>query len=138
MHGAETTSLGQIRSLSQWRILTTLLCPEASSNAQYIATREARVRKAAQQFLRAFEPWAKGSFTNDDRASSLHAIMQEAAELGVFLFRQPPDLAFEWPEQDTLGAGRVATTPRLVKRTDDRGNLLPKHQELVEASIQRL
>ena len=127
-----------MKLLSSWRILSASLCPNISKDQAYIDQRNARIHKASHAFLQSFQKWAKPSFSNDERLRSLVAIYREAAELGLFLFSQPSDIHFHWPDQMETGTTKAAILPSLVKLADEHGKPLANAQVLVKPTLQRL
>ena len=71
-------------------------------------------------------------YRDEDRARSLSAILRSAAELGIWIFSQPSDFQFRWPQQSELGPNRIAVGPALVKMTDERGVPLKQVQVMLE------
>ena len=115
--------------MSRWRVLTTYLRPDPARDAAYIAQRNRQINDTVQSFGRAFAPWKSTGYKDEERARSLSAILEEAANLGIFLFSQPSTLIFTWPSTSEMGPSRIIVSPALVKTTDEKG------QELAEAQV---
>ena len=60
------------------------------------------------------------------------AIIEGAADLGVWLFAQPSTFEFHWPKHSEAERGRLAVLPALVKTTDERGQGLREAQVVVD------
>ena len=129
---------GLHESLSRWRVLTAYLRPPPSQDAEYIAQRDHEINEITRAFSRVFAPWRSPKYKDEDQIRSLSAILKSAAELGVWLFSQPSDYQFRWPEQSKIGPTRIAVAPALVKTTDERGRVLSQPQVMLEAVIKRI
>lgn len=68
----------------------------------------------------------------------LTAVLQQAAELGIFLLSQPYELTIQWPKANDLELGALAVTPALVKLTDEYGQELAQAHVLVPAMVAKL
>lgn len=115
--------------MSRWRVMTAYLRPDPAKDAAYIAQRDRHISDTVQSFGKAFAPWKSTGYKDEERARSLSAILEEAANLGIFLFSQPSTLKFHWPSSSEVGPGRIVVSPALVKLTDEKG------QDLVEAQV---
>lgn len=109
--------------------MTAYLRPDPTKDASYIAQRDRKISETVQAFAKAFAPWKSTEYKDEERTRSLSAILEDAANLGIFLFSQPSALNFHWPASNEMGAGKIAVSPALVKRTDEKG------QDLVEAQV---
>lgn len=115
--------------MSRWRVMTAYLRPDPAKDAAYMAPRDKQISDTVQSFGRAFAPWKSTGYKDEERARSLSAILEEASNLGIFLFSQPSTLKFHWPSSSEVGPGRIVVSPALAKTTDEKG------QDLVEAQI---
>lgn len=115
--------------MSRWRVLTAYLRPDPAKDTAYIAQRDRQINDTVQSFGRAFAPWKSTGYKDEERARSLSAILEEAANLGIFLFSQPSTLIFQWPSSSEVRPGKVVVSPALAKTTDEKG------QELAEAQV---
>jgi len=113
--------------------LTAYLRPSPSQDPEYFAERDRRISEYVRAFSRDFASWRNLKYKDEDRARSLSAIFRSAAELGIWVFSQPTDLQFRWPEKSEMGPDRVAVTPALIKMTDEMGQALRKPQVILEA-----
>ena len=75
--------------------------------------------------------WKKPGYSDADRSRSLLAIIEGAADLGVWLFAQPSTFEFHWPKHSEAERGRLAVLPACVKTTDERGQGLREAQVVV-------
>lgn len=107
--------------------MTAYLRPDPIKDATYINRRDRQINDAVLSFANAFAPWKNTGYKDEERARSLSAILEDAANLGIFLFSQPSTLGFHWPSSSELGPGRIVVSPALEKRSNEKG------QELVEA-----
>ena len=69
---------------------------------------------------------------------SLSAILEEAADLGIWLFAQPSELRFHWPTSGEADPREVAVAPGLAKVTDEQGEILPEPFTLIRMATQEL
>lgn len=115
--------------MSRWREMTAYLRPDPTKDAAYIAQRDKQINDTVQSFARAFAPWKSTGYKDEERARSLSAILEDAANLGIFLFSQPSTLEFYWPSSSEVGVGSIVVSPALLKTTDEKG------QDLVEAQV---
>ena len=119
-------------------MLTAYLRPLPSQDHRYIEKRDYRINKSLQDWSQAFGPWRNLRFTDEDQIQSLSAILKSAAELGIWMFSQPADIQFQWPDKSEIGQNRVVVTPALVRKSDERGRALDQSQVMVEAVLTRL
>lgn len=126
---ARSAKAGSSQIMSRWRVMTAYLRPDPTKDAAYIAQRDRKINETVQAFAQAFAPWKSTGYKDEERARSLTAILEDAANLGIFLFSQPSDLKFHWPASNEMGPGKIAVSPALVKATDEKG------QDLVEAQV---
>ena len=89
-------------------------------------------------FSRAFAPWQKSKYKDEDRIRSLSAILKDAAGLGIWMFSQPSDLQLQWPRYSDIGSNMVAIAPALVKLTDERGQILSEPQVIFKMTAQKV
>lgn len=115
--------------MSRWRVMTAYLRPDPTKDAAYIAQRSKQISDTTHSFAWAFAPWKNLGYKDEERTRSLSAILEDAANLGIFLFSQPSTLKFHWPTSSEVGPGRIVISPALVKTTNEKG------QELVEAQV---
>ena len=115
--------------MSRWRVMTAYLLPDPTKDAAYVAQRDKQISETVQSFARAFAPWKSTGYKDEERARSLSAILEDAANLGIFLFSQPSTIKFHWPSPSEIGASRIVVSPALLKTTDEKG------QDLVEAQV---
>ena len=126
-------------SFSRWRQLTAHLLPNPLEDSAYKKHRNYQIDSMVRGFSRVFAPWENRQYGSDQRSNSLSAILKGASELGILLFSQPSELQFRWPNNgDSVGSNQLAVTPRLVKTTDEWGNVLQVPQVLVEAEWGRI
>lgn len=118
--------------------MTAYIRPDPSTDRLYVADRDRNIVQFVQQFMRAFAPWMNPKYSEQDRVQALTTIFQTAAELGIFLWAQPSEMIFQWPEENQSDFGRLAITPALVKLTDEHGHKLGQAQVLVNALMARL
>ncbi len=109
--------------------MTAYLRPDPTKDAAYIAQRDRQITETVQSFAKAFAPWKNTGYKDEERTRSLSAILEDATDLGIFLFSQPSTLKFLWPSSSEVGPGRIVVSPALVKSSDEKG------QELVEAQV---
>ncbi|KAK4693237.1 hypothetical protein P7C71_g4125, partial [Lecanoromycetidae sp. Uapishka_2] len=102
-----------------------------------IAERDQRIGEIVQLFSRAFGPWKSPKYSDEERIRSLSATLKDAADLGLFMFAQPSDLQFRWSKQSELGPNTIATTPALIKLTDEKGNALSEPQVMLKTVMHR-
>lgn len=124
--------------MSRWRLLTAYLRPKPSQDPTYISERDQRINEIVEVFSRAFAPWKSLKYSDEDRVQSLSATLKDAADLGLFMFEQPPDLQFQWSKQSEVGTNRIAIAPALIKLTDEKGNTLLEPQVMLKSVLQRL
>ena len=126
------------RSISQWRVLTAYLRPSPADDRAYLAERRKFINSVIRAVTEAFRPWRNAKYTEAERDRSLAAILEESADLGIFIFSQRSLLQFRWPKPNELGTTKVAVTPAFVRMTDERGNPLSEGQVLIDYTIQKL
>ena len=86
----------------------------------------------------AFSPWKNTKYSDEQRTQSLAAILEEAANLGIWLFGQPSELRFRWSVHGEAGPREVVVAPGLAKVTDEQGTLLPEPITLIKMAVQEL
>lgn len=121
--------------MSRWRVMTAYLRPDPTKDAAYIAQRNRQISDTARSFARAFAPWKSTGYKDEERARSLSAILEDAANLGIFLFSQPSTLKFHWPTSSEVGPGKMVVSPALVKTTDEKGEALVEAQVIVDKVV---
>lgn len=121
--------------MSQWRVRTAYLRPDPTKDAAYIAQRDAQIRNSVQSFTKAFGPWKNTGYKDEERTRSLTAILEDAANLGIFLFSQPSTLKFHWPAPSEVRPGKIVVSPALVKTTDEKGGELAEPQIMVDHAV---
>lgn len=121
--------------MSRWRVMTAYLRPDPTKDAAYIVQRDRQVSDTVHSFAKAFAPWKSTGYKDEERARSLSAILEDAADLGIFLFSQPSTLEFHWPPASEVGPGRVAVSPALVKTSDEKGHDLVEAQVMVNKVV---
>lgn len=121
--------------MSRWRVMTAYLRPDPATDAAYIAQRDKQISNTVQSFGKAFAPWKSTGYKDEERARSLSAILEDAANLGIFLFSQPSTLNFHWPSSSEVGPGRIIVSPALVKTTDEKGQTLVEAQVMVKKVV---
>ena len=115
--------------------MTAYLRPDPATDAAYIAQRDKQISNTVQSFGKAFAPWKSTGYKDEERARSLSAILEDAANLGIFLFSQPSTLNFHWPSSSEVGPGRIIVSPALVKTTDEKGQTLVEAQVMVKKVV---
>lgn len=118
--------------MSRWRVTTAYLRPDPLKDAAFIAQRDRQISDFVQSFARAFAPWKNTGYKDEERTRSLSAILEDAANLGIFLFSQPSTLQFHWPSSNEVGPSRIAVSPSLLKTTDEKGQDLAEAQVMVQ------
>ena len=76
-------------------------------------------------------------YKDEERLQNLSAILQEAADFGIWLFSQPCDLRFSWPNAEHERSNEFAVLPALVKMGNEDGQKLKTPQVLTQATIQK-
>ena len=109
--------------------MTAYLRPDPLKDAAYIAQRDRQISDIVRSFAKAFAPWKSTGYKDEERAHSLSAILEDAADLGIFLFSEPSTLKFHWPAAGEVRSGRIIISPALLKTTDEKG------RDLVEAKV---
>ena len=125
------------KSMSRWRLLTAELRLPPSEDTAYLSQRDHRISGSVEAWSRAFAPWRNQKYKDQEQNESLTAIWKSAAELGIWIFSQPSNLQFQWPELRGVGANRIPIAPALVKTTDESGQTLKQPQIMLEAVIRK-
>ncbi|EFE29464.1 uncharacterized protein ARB_03671 [Trichophyton benhamiae CBS 112371] len=115
-----------------WRMLTARSyrgVPDTQKQA-YLSTRAENISKAVDAFTAAFRPFANPQHLESERIRHLTKVMEDAAELGIWLFEQPCGFQFIW---SNLAAGQVVVSPAVVKVSDGHGKLLQTTKTIVKA-----
>lgn len=115
--------------------MTAYLRPDPTKDAAYIAQRDGQIREIVQSFAKAFAPWKNTGYKDEERARSLSAILEDAANLGIFLFSQPSTLKFHWPTSSEVRPGKIVVSPALIKITDEKGGELVEAQVMVDQVV---
>ena len=122
--------------MSRWRVTTTYLHPDPTKDPNYISKRDRQISDMVQSFARAFAPWKSTRYKDEERARSLSAILEDAANLGIFLFSQPSTLNFYWQAASDIRSGKVVVSPALLKIADENGAKLAEARIMVDQVIQ--
>ena len=122
--------------MSRWRVATAYLHPDPTKDQNYISKRDRQISIIVQSFARAFAPWKSTGYKDEERARSLSAIVEEAANLGIFLFSQPSTLNFYWPAAGEIRSGKVVVSPGLVKTADENGRKLAEAWIMVDQVVE--
>ena len=121
--------------MSRWRVMTAYLLPDPTKDAAYIAQRDKQISNTVQSFARAFAPWKSTGHKDEERTRSLSAILEGAADLGIFLFSQPSTIKFHWASTSEVGASSIVVTPALLKTADEKGHDLVEAQVLISQVV---
>ena len=121
--------------MSRWRVMTAYLRPEPTTDTTYVAQRDKKIEDTVRILAKAFAPWKSNSYKDEERGQHLSAILEDAANLGIFLFSQPSTLAFHWPSSNDVGSGRIAVWPALMKTTDEKGQSLAEAQVMINKKV---
>ncbi|EGD91763.1 hypothetical protein H112_00875 [Trichophyton rubrum D6] len=115
-----------------WRMLTASSyrgMPDAQKQA-YLSTRAENISKAVDAFTAAFRLFANPQYLESERIRHPTKVMEDTAELGIWLFEQPCGFEFIW---SNLAAGQVVISPTVVKVSDEHGELLQATKTIVKA-----
>ena len=115
--------------------MTAYLRPDPTKDAAYLAQRDRQISDIAQSFSKAFAPWKSTGYKDEERTRSLSAILEDAANLGIFMFSQPSTMTFHWPASDEVKSGSIVVSPALLKITDETGQELSEPQVLVSQEM---
>lgn len=121
--------------MSRWRVITAYLRPDPTKDAAYIAQRDRKINGTAESFAKAFAPWKSTGYKDEERARSLSAILEDAANLGIFLFSQPSTMKFQWPAAGEVRSEGIAILPALLKTTDEKGRDLEEARIMVDQVV---
>ncbi len=121
--------------MSRWRVMTAYLRPDPTKDAAYISQRDRQISGFVKSFAKAFAPWKSTGYKDEERARSLSAILENAANLGILLFSQPSTLKFEWPASSEVRPGKVVVSPALLKSTDEKGRVLAEAQIMIDQVV---
>ena len=121
--------------MSRWRVTTAHLHPDPTKDPNYIRKRDRQISDIVQSFTRAFAPWKSTGYKDEERARSLSAILEDAANLGIFLFSQPSTLNFYWPAAGDNRSGKVVVSPALLKTADENGGKLAEAWIMVDQVV---
>lgn len=103
--------------------------PDAQKQA-YLSTRAENISKAVDAFTAAFRLFANPQYLESERIRHPTKVMEDTAELGIWLFEQPCGFEFIW---SNLAAGQVVISPTVVKVSDEHGELLQATKTIVKA-----
>ncbi len=115
--------------------MTAYLRPDPTKDAAYISQRDRQISDFVKSFAKAFAPWKSTGYKDEERARSLSAILEDAANLGIFLFSQPSTLKFQWPASSEVKPGKIVVSPALLKSTDEKGRDLAEAQIMVDQVV---
>ena len=121
--------------MSRWRVMTAYLRPDPTKDVAYMAQRDRQINETAESFAKAFAPWKSTGYKDEERARSLSAILEDAANLGIFLFSQPSTMKFHWPAAGEVRSGRIVISPALLKTTDEKGRDLEEAKVMVDQVV---
>lgn len=102
----------------------------ALERQEYTNTRNKHIAVAADTFTVTFRLYANQQYTESSRLRHLTNVLQEAADLGVWLFSQPCEFEFVWTAAEE---GKFAVFPAMVKTYDEDGRRLAVKQDMVHA-----
>ena len=122
--------------MSRWRVTTAYLHPDPTKDPNYISKRDRQISEIVQAFATAFAPWKSKAYKDEERANSLSAILEDAANLGIFLFSQPSTLSFNWPAASDIRSGKIVVSPALLKFADENGGKLAEAWIVVDQVVQ--
>jgi hypothetical protein len=125
-------------ALSRWRVLTAYLLPNPNDDTAYITRRDSAISEVVQSLSHAFAPWANPKYPEQERIRSLTAILQSAADFGIFILSQPSRLEFRWEDPMNGGSRAIVVAPAVVKVTDERGQRLRVAQTVAQAVTQQI
>ena len=121
---------------SQWRVLTAFLRDSEAEDHAYLRERDSKMKSLQSTFERAFQPWAKKSYTAANISSNMKGILQNAAQVGIDLFAQPSKYAFDWQGTESNRDGvSLVTSPACLKIHDKHGKVLTNPQVMVDKSF---
>ncbi|EEQ28687.1 hypothetical protein McanMca71_001237 [Microsporum canis] len=119
-----------------WRMLTAhgyRGIPTTQKQA-YISARGKDISRAVETFTTAFRSYASPHHPESERIRHLTKVMEDAAELGIWLFEQPCGYEFIW---DDVPAGKVVVSPAMVKVFDEQGRQLKVTKTIIKADVAR-
>jgi hypothetical protein len=144
-------------ALSEWRIRASFLLnlhrSERHQNSIYLQDRLTNIHDAVKSLERPLFQFANPT-TNKDREAHMYSLMNQAADLGVQLLRQPAKYEFSWvipedshePRHPALqnpaertkkqrSVMREIWFPALLRTTDNTGKPLLRPQKIRNAGI---
>ena len=124
--------------MSRWRVTTAYLHPDPTKDPNYMSKRDKQISDMVQSFATAFAPWKSTGYKDEERARSLSAILEDAANLGIFLFSQPSTLNFYWPAAGEIRPGKIVVSPALLKTADENGGKLAEAWIMVDQIIRNV
>lgn len=97
----------------------------------------------AQQFGAAFSAWSDVQYSEDHRNNHLAALVEDAIDTGVWLFRQPDNYRFSWNTLSYSGRNSTAKTfaretvivPEISKMSHKGESLSGRGQNIVQAVV---
>ena len=122
--------------MSRWRVTTAYLHPDPIKDPNYISKRDRQISDIVRSFAKAFAPWKSTGYKDEERVRSLTAILEDSANLGIFLFSQPSTLSFYWPAAGDVRSGKVVVSPALLKTADENGERLAEAWIMVDQVVQ--
>ncbi|KAL4964314.1 uncharacterized protein BDV14DRAFT_78404 [Aspergillus stella-maris] len=134
--GSQPNAPDPIKALFTWRMLTAHLYANSSSSSR-TGTGAGTDRTAAngisraREFTDAFAPYSISSFSPSERIAHLESLTRLTTNLGIWLFGQPCEFEFAW-NMEKKGRDEFLVQPRVVKVSDERGDMLDKALVLVE------
>lgn len=133
-HGVEPLSAStSTRDMFAWRMLTARLHPEYMDLSS--AAAQNNITALADSFSEAFAIYQDSELSDGDRRRHLVSVVREAAQLSVWLFTQPCSFNFSW---SAPSPGTIVVLPAVIKTSDERGDILPVPQKMVEETISQI
>ncbi|EFR02006.1 hypothetical protein MGYG_05009 [Nannizzia gypsea CBS 118893] len=140
---AAFTFLGELQSYQDvaasqvqfhWRMLSAYgyRGVSATQKQAYKATRNEKISRVVKKFTAAFQAYASLQYPESARIRHLTSVVEDAADLGIWLFEQPCGFDFIW---DKAAVGKISISPAMVKVSDENGQHLHVEQEMVESTI---
>ncbi|PYH67807.1 uncharacterized protein BO88DRAFT_464533 [Aspergillus vadensis CBS 113365] len=133
-HGLEPLRAStSARDMFAWRMLTARLHPEYMDLS--LAAAQNNITALADNFSEAFASYRNPELSDGDRRRHLVSVVKEAAQLSVWLFTQPCSFNFSW---SAPSPGSIVILPAVIKTSDERGDILPVPQKMVEETISQI
>ncbi|KAK2883392.1 hypothetical protein FQN49_000032 [Arthroderma sp. PD_2] len=116
----------------QWRMLTShgYRGVSAAQRQAYLTSRKEKISSVAKRFTTTFRFHANPQHPESVRTRHLASMMEDAADLGVWLFEQPCGFEFIW---DDAVVGKITVYPAMEKTHDEQGRRLQVKQNMVKA-----